>query len=152
MRSMKLFQLVVLFLIVAAVFAGTTAPAVGGDSQRTVIQLTPTGAEPDASGKATLSNLQTTWGRRWGVYYQGRLKVKCAGLTPGAVYEVRTNQFGPNGWVVWDFQASGSGRGTAGGSIQWSGMTSPLSVAVVRIDETPEGTVDTVVLTGSFPF
>jgi hypothetical protein len=150
---MKLFQLVVLFVIVAAILAGASAPAVGGDSKSTVIQLTPTGAEPTAWGKATLSNLKITWSRgNWGVSYQGRLKVQCAGLTPGAVYEVRTNQFGPNGWVMWDFQASGSGSGTAGGSIQWSGMTSPLSVAVVRIDETPEGTVDTVVLTGSFPF
>lgn len=165
MFSMKRVQLAVLLLIVAAFVASTTAPVVGGGSSSTVIQLTPAAVpgDPDdgALGKGALSNVKVDWGNPGGwnpPIYQARLRVTCEGLTPGAVYEVRTNGMDPkkafNGmFVTWDFQASGSGTGAAGGNIKWGGWTGALHVAVVRVDENPDGTfVYATVLAGSFPF
>jgi len=154
MHSTKLLHLVILVLIAAVLSACAAVPAIGADSKSIVIQLVPTGADPDALGNGTLSNVQTTWSRgTWGVSYRGRVRVTCTGLTPGASYEVRTNQYHYQyGWYTWGFKASGSGAGGAGGSVEWSGWTSPLSVSVVRVDETPDGTVYTAVLGGNFPF
>ena len=151
MSSMKRVPLAVLFLIAAALLAGT--PAIARDVE--VIPLLPVGDESTASGKATLSNLEVTWANPGAMeaYYQGRVRVTCAGLTPGAMYEVWTNQWHPGGWVLGDFQASGRGTGAAGGWVGWSVWTSPLSVLVVRVDENADGTfVYTTVLAGSFPF
>ena len=56
MCSMKRVRLAVLFLIVVAVFAGTTAPAARAATTRTgSAELTPVGDEPGASGHATLN-------------------------------------------------------------------------------------------------
>ena len=151
MCFLKLFQLAVVFLIAAALLGGISAPSAGADSA-TVIQLTPTVdvTDPDygASGTATLSNLRTTWYRN-GVSYSAKVRVTCEGLTPGAMYEVRTNVFDLVNlrWVTWDFRASGKGTGGAGGSVEWSGGQF-LGVAVFRVDDTPAGTVYTQVLDG----
>ena len=56
MCSMKRVRLAVLFLIVVALFAGTTAPAARAATTRTgSAELTPVGDEPGASGHATLN-------------------------------------------------------------------------------------------------
>lgn len=153
MRFLKLFQLAVVFLIAAALLGGISAPSAGADSKATVIQLTSTVVDVtdpdyDASGTATLSNLRTTWYRN-GVSYSAKVRVTCEGLTPGAMYEVRTNVFDFVNLrlVTWDFRASGKGTGGAGGSVEWPGSQS-LGVAVFRVDDTPAGTDYTQVLDG----
>jgi hypothetical protein len=150
MTSMKRFGLAALFVIAVALVVGTSAPAVGGNSKVTFI-LAPTGAEPTALGVATLSNIRTTWYRQGGASYDARLRVVCEGLTPQAMYEVRTNVFDYENlkWVAWRFQASGTGGGAAGGSIHWSSwQVAHLGAAVLRVDETSEGTFYTSVLDG----
>jgi hypothetical protein len=101
MRSSKLFQLAVLFLIGVALLASTPALALDVGP----ITLTNTGAEPGASGTATLTNftfrgflqgypLAAAWDY-WGGHYQkqlatysGQLTATLKGLTPGATYRI----------------------------------------------------------------
>jgi hypothetical protein len=80
---MKRVQLVVLFLIAAAFFAGTRALAAGFPTTKTgSAELTPVGDEPGASGHATLS---AWWDSRAGLWLCS-VSVSCEGLTPGATY------------------------------------------------------------------
>ena len=152
MSSMKRVRLAVLFLIAAALLACTPALA-AGQSITTNLTCVADPMDPDygASGQATLSSVEEDYGPRpggWYVVFRGRLSVSCANLTPKAMYEVRTNAADPHGsWAWWDFQASPRGVGAAGGRVVWSNSDDPR-VEVFRVDETAEGTVETLVLTG----
>ncbi len=55
-------------------------------------QLTPTGAEPSATGQATLAKIKSRGTKedfpyQW-YFYSGYLTVTCQGLTPGATYGI----------------------------------------------------------------
>ena len=148
----------VLLLVAVVLLASTSASFAGGKSDTMVIQLTPAAPDDDpdddASGTATLSNIQSHCFRNspW-LTFTGRLTVTCAGLTPGAMYEIRPNQWDQKRqtMVVWPFKASGKGTGAGGGPVQWGGWLGGVSVAVVRLDEAADGTVvATTVLTGGF--
>ncbi len=159
MRSMKLFQLAVLFVVGVALFTGTPAPAQVPADWGT-IELTPTGAEPSARGQATLTGVRLVdyWVSPGGFYsvesYQGELTVTCQGLTPGATYST------PAGKFKADRQGDGTLIGSAGfqcwyelywdewGSYfvfsEWSG----LQVEVARKYRKSK----VLVLSGGFPF
>ena len=77
MSSMKRVRLAVLFLIVAALVAGTSALA-------GPVELANTGTEETASGEAKLLHV---WGNPW-TYYTADLTVTCKGLRPGKTYYV----------------------------------------------------------------
>ena len=130
MRSMKLFQLAVLFLIAAAVLAGTPALAA------TNAKLTPTGVEPSASGQARLA--ETT-----GLYpnFYGHLSVSCRGLTPGATYYFwATVYHDPYGWTwTWPFTASATGTGKADAWIHFSRLGFPVGVKNANGDDVLTG-------------
>ena len=86
MSSMKRVQLVVLFLIAAAFFAGTRALAAGFPTTKTgSAELTPVGDEPGASGHATLN--ASYLGKPYYAWFCS-LSVSCEGLTPGVLYQV----------------------------------------------------------------
>jgi len=117
MRSMKLFRLAVLFLIVGGLFAGTPALA-----KTYTGELAPTAVEPTASGQAKL----------WLIYhaprhFRSRLYVTCNGLTSGAPYYIVCQD--ANGGVYrWQFTASATGTGEAGGDMGPTLLPLPLSV------------------------
>ncbi len=81
MSSMMRVQVIVLLVIAAALLAGARADAASWTP------LTPTGAEPGASGDYCVQHM--VWA---GANYYGDVAVRCAGLTPGATYDA----------VVWD--------------------------------------------------
>jgi hypothetical protein len=102
MKTAKHFALVVLMVVGATLSASTPAWA--------WINLTPTGAEPGATGQASSSDVQfvsmgildpTNGISYWG--YSCTLYVTCQGLTPGATYMV------PNAGT---FKASRDGTGS----------------------------------------
>jgi hypothetical protein len=113
MCSKKRVQLVVLFLIAAALLAGTRADAAPWTT------LAPTGAEPGASGVANVGKLsyeftyEDPFFPAWPVdVYSGDLSVKLHGLTPNATYTVRADL----GWwlggvVEWAVTADALGKG-----------------------------------------
>jgi hypothetical protein len=114
------------------------------------IQLTETGAEPGASGVATLAKVNCTFsfsytdGEWWNPYpdvheyreYRGHLTVTCHNLNSGATY------WTPAG----TFKADRTGTGTASGKVDfvleygfstWSGevgFSNWLMVDVIRLD------------------
>jgi hypothetical protein len=88
MHAMKRVQLVLLFLVVAALLAGTRADA--------ATWLTPTDPESGASGQARKVGKLVSAGREfdcivgvWWWIYNGTLEVKSSGLAPNAAYTVR---------------------------------------------------------------
>ena len=119
MSTMRPVLLTVVFLIAAALVAGTSALA------STNAKLTPTGIEPSASGQARLA--ETT-----GLYpnFYGHLSVSCRGLTPGATYYFwATVYHDPYGWTfTWPFTASATGTGKADGWIHFSRLGFPIGV------------------------
>ncbi len=129
MSSMKRVRLAVLFLIAAALLAGTPALAAGG------IKLVPTAVEPDASGQAWWGKAYVVYAGANGIQYAAPVRVTCHGLTWGETYYVYclVDQVGgfPPGWVpVGDpFVASETGTGTAGDTM-WFAGGSPLSIEV----------------------
>ena len=142
MRSMKLFQLAVLFLIAAALVAGTPTPAAGaGPTERSVLTCAVDETDPDygASGAAKFSDLKAWF---------PTLQVKCNGLTPGAAYEVWLFRLiwsdppGEEGGLWQVFPADKWGRGSVQGNMVW-----PISrTEVRRIDQT----TSVVVLNGAW--
>jgi hypothetical protein len=75
----------------AALFVfGTTLCA--SPAQALTVQLTPSGAEPNAAGQATIDTISyrgksfAPYGNAWFYSYSGNLTVTCQGLTPGATY------------------------------------------------------------------
>jgi hypothetical protein len=86
MDPMKRLRLAVLFLVVGALLAGTTASVKGAD-----FVLLPVGDEPGASGTASVK-----WRKAPDAEgaspksheYVGDLSVSCQGLTPGATYRI----------------------------------------------------------------
>jgi hypothetical protein len=84
MSSMKRVRLAFLFLIAAALLAGT--PALAAGSTRTgSVELTPVGDEPGASGHASFSTWRDPRSGNW--WCSGR--VSCEGLRPGVLYQIR---------------------------------------------------------------
>jgi hypothetical protein len=90
MKTTKHFALTTLLVVGATLYASTPAWA--------QIDLTPTGAEPKATGVAELGGRLilidggTEQNYRW-VTYGGTLYVACAGLTPGATYSTTAGRF-----------------------------------------------------------
>jgi hypothetical protein len=83
---MSLSKRVLLVVVCLFVLLFAVAAVASGGSTR----LQPVGDEPGASGSANLK--QTGWGDAWGYPYpMGTWNVRCAGLTPGATYQVWTN-------------------------------------------------------------
>ena len=106
------------------------------------IQLA-TGAEPQASGEAILTNV-----REIDVFlYTGRLTVECKNLTPGATYWTPAGTFTPNrkrdGKVSGDVWVD---LGLEFDGWYW-GPAHPYLVEVIRLD--PDGS-ETTVLSGAF--
>jgi len=133
MSSMKRVRLAVVFLIVAALLAGT--PALAGTHN---VKLTPTGVEPSASGQARLA--ETT-----GLYpnFYGHLSVSCKGLTPGATYYFWATVYRyPYGWTyTWPFIASATGTGKADGWIYFTWLGFPVTVKNANGDDVLTGEV-----------
>jgi hypothetical protein len=131
---MKRARLAVLFLIVAALLAGT--PALASTHN---VKLTPTGVEPGASGQARLA--ETT-----GFYpnFYGHLSVSCKGLTPGATYYFWASAphlYG--GWTyTWPFTASPTGTGKADGWIDFSWLGFPVGVMNAKGQDVLTGEVE----------
>jgi hypothetical protein len=71
-------------LIVAALFAGTPALA--------AVQLTPTDVEPNASGRANLSQVKLIGIGTFDLY-AGTLSITCKGLKPNAEYSTPVGIF-----------------------------------------------------------
>ena len=118
------------------------------------IWLTNTGAEPEASGEAALTNVvcrdsnpydPDPW--RTG-YCSGKLTVSCQNLTPGATYLT------PAGTFTANRKGGGKISGQVVFTVEWYNsdwwgpvVTLPYVVDVVRLD--PDGS-STLVLTGEF--
>jgi len=117
---------------------GLQKPGVGGS-----IDLWNTDVEPDASGKASLTNVKSLNDPRMPILgwetYSGKLTVTCHNLTPGVTY-----------WTcVGTFTANGRGEGKASGNVQFTvdwqwGPYMYMWVEVVRVD------TGTTVLEGFF--
>ncbi len=111
MRSIKLFRLAVLFLIVAALSAGAFAGLNhmhfrGGPF---VVELT---GLAGASGEATLRSV--TW-NGYALFSTGHLHVTCEGLSPKATYVVTvTDLFTGTNWTL---NTNQNGAGNAGGVV-----------------------------------
>jgi len=137
MRSMKRVRLAVLFLIAVALLAGT--PALAGQPwpgqwphRRVNVELTPTGAEPTASGVGTLE-----YG---GFYpnYSGSLTVSCKGLTPGATYCVWfcIAHYDTWFWYTWESgPLPASAKGTGKVTIYFSGLPNLVAVRNANGDD-----------------
>jgi len=147
MCSMKRVQLAVLFVIAAALVAGTPALAAKRKPKPIThdVPLTCVAdpADPDygASGVAKFSDLEACF---------PTLQVTCKGLTPSAVYKVWCftwdpgygEQSGPMG----SFTADKRGRGSVQGLMAWP----ILRTEVRRIDHTTPVPVYNVVLNGAW--
>ncbi len=117
MTSMRRVRLAVLFLIAAALSAGTPALAAGG------IKLVPTGVEPGASGQAWWGKARLVYLGAQGIQYAAPVRVTCQGLTPRAVYYVHCS----TPWSVpvgQPFVASDKGTGVAEGTVWYWGRSS----------------------------
>ena len=136
MNPMKQLQVVVLLVIAAALLGGTRADAAPWR------KLTPTGAEPGASGDYCVRHM--VWA---GATYYGDVAVRCAGLTPGATYHVEVWDVVPFAGYVPVAGASfaatkkGTGQVTVEGVEFW--MLGPPYVVV-------RSAGDIVVLTGEY--
>ena len=104
MKTTKHFALMALLVLGATLYASTPARAAPFD-------LTPTGAEPGATGQGRLAHVelvdysvggqiwigpppsyQMHWQYEW-YTYSGELSVACQGLTPGATYRTSAGTF-----------------------------------------------------------
>ena len=133
MKTTKHFALVALLVLGATLYASTPAWA--------QFDLTPTGAEPGATGQASMSHLRYDSAGILdpanGIGYQAytcNLDVACQGLTPGATYQTSAGTF----------QASRDGTGKARAVkflLMWEGQNGVLisepRVEVYRIN--PDG-------------
>jgi hypothetical protein len=164
MRSMKLFQLAVLFLIRVTVFTNTPALA-QLSGHWGPIDLTNTGAEPGAKGQATLS--LGVIGIRFQSNYvvatcSGTLSVTCQGLTPGKVYRVgpvysRKGKTFTSSYLKTTALSDGT-AGAQGGTV--FEVVAPLPrdatswwyTGAYRISVDQNNGVQTSVLTGAIPF
>jgi len=124
MRSMKLFQLAVLFLSVAGLLAGASATAgePSRDSVRVVVSAdlvpTPTSDEPNASGVAKLQG-GLVWSEWVGYVVTGDLTVTCRGLRPFETY--RTDVY--SGLLYFTADATGKGmakKRDSGFFVEWT--------------------------------
>jgi hypothetical protein len=145
MKTTKHFALVALLVLGAALSASTPAWA--------QIDLTPTGAEPGATGQASFSDVRRFWGIIDPVngisasWITCTLNVTCQGLTPRATYMV------PNAGT---FRASRDGTGSLkarGFSLVWrfwnGVLLSEPQVQVYRVNG--DGSY-TLVLWRAFPW
>ena len=146
-RARSRSRVVVALAVGVALFASTPAQA-GRSEDWGTIQLTNTGAEPEASGQASLTNVKFEGFGDWTLCYSGQLSVKCKNLTPGARYST------PAG----TFTANRKGNGLVNGKVfitvgwyddGWFGpqVTEPYVVDVVRLNA--DGS-STTVLTGDY--
>ena len=115
---MRRFVPAAFFLMGVALLGATPALAAGGS-----VVLKPTGVEPGASGRATLSNVQRPYPPSL-AQFKGLLVVQCKGLTPNATYSV----YGTHMVGV----ASEAGTLSLSGSIYFSG--SQISVGVYNAE------------------
>ena len=134
MCSTKRVQLVVLFLIAAALLAGTPARAAPQRTEASgtaLLKPPATSDEPKASGRATFTGL---WLRdpQMGWYVFGDLTVTCGGLTPGATYRTSAGSF----------TASTTGTGTA--TVRW--IYPPSIISVAREEAQADGSVEIIVV------
>ncbi len=144
MNLMKRLGLAALFAVGVTFFASTSAWAGSGEDWGT-IELANIGDEPQASGSASLTNVDWLRVAKGAYIYTGRLSVTCHNLTPGATY-----------WTpVGTFIANRKGDGKVSGYAPlvliygWSWVSvEPLVVNVIR--SIPDGS-NTTVLTGTFP-
>jgi len=143
-RALSGAPILVALAVAVTVFASAPAQA-GQGCDWGGVELTNTGAEPQASGQASLTDVD--WVRLMkGLYvYSGKLSVTCQNLTPGATYST----------PVGTFTANRKGDGKVSGRVSlemhnegpWV-WVDPFVVDVVRVD--PDGPSPTV-LTGTFP-
>lgn len=115
MKTAKHFALTILFILGATLCVNTPARA---DDWGT-IDLVNTGAEPNATGQATLTRVKSVGGgidwetaTEW-ISFKGYLAVTCRGLTPGASYYVwghhltgtadRNGNLTVKGWINFGF-------------------------------------------------
>ena len=128
MRSMKLFPLAVLFVIMAALLAGTRA--IAGNWSTTNLTCVVADSDPDhgASGVVKLTVEAIWWDTVTGwTVASGTVSVTCRGLTPGVTYTVVGRAFIPKQ----------SGSGSVAGSFYFEGPgVDFFKVRVVREDET----------------
>ena len=138
MSTVKRVRLAVLFLIAAALLAGTAslaAPQRTKASGTALLKPPATSDEPKASGRAAFTGL---WARdpQMGWYVFGDLTVTCGGLTPGATYRTSAGSF----------RASTTGNGTA----TVTGIYPPSNISVAREETQADGSVGlSVVLEGT---
>ena len=129
MSSMKRVRLAVVFLIAAALLAGTPAIAAKPSSTNlTCVVADPTDPDYGASGVAKLTVKWSYFEMFNGFWQQGSLSVSCRGLTPGETYTVFGFYDGPRA-----FTPKRSGNGSVGGYV---GFWNSMEVQVVREDGT----------------
>ena len=141
MFSMKLVRLAVVFLVAAALMAGTPALAGSPISMTLTCVADETDQDYGASGIASLGNvkLHYVWAGPFYYYsyYSAALTVQCEGLTPGARYSVFVD-----GNFTAAFTASRTGTG---GVKQWVSLfPGPGAWVVVYREDTVDGTVQLV--------
>ena len=157
MNPMKRLGLVAVLVVGVTLLASTPALARVSWRDWGTIQFTSTGAEPEASGQASLTNVvcrdsnpydPDPWRTE---YCSGKLTVYCQDLTPGATY------WTPAGTFIANRKGEGKISGQVDFTVEWYNsdwwgpvVSDPYEVDVVRLD--PDGSilVKTLVLTGEF--
>ena len=122
MTPMKRFVPAALLLMGVALLGATPALAAGGS-----VVLTPTGVEPTASGRATLSNVQRPYPPSL-AQYKALLAVQCEGLTPNATYSVYRPRYSGNPGGDMVGVANETGTLSLSGSFYFSGSQIWVSV------------------------
>jgi hypothetical protein len=128
---MKLFQLAVVFLIAAAVLAGTRALAGKWKSRDVILTCMvtePTDPDYGASGVATVTQQYWWWDSMTGYTESaGEMTVSCRRLTPGVTYTVS----GFNSPIA--FTPKRSGQGSVTGYYFWGlNVGEDVTVQVIR--------------------
>ena len=149
MRSTKLFQVGVLFLVAAAL----AISLVGGSMAHAAPPLTTTltcvadETDPDfgVSGTAKLGKIRSWSGPDW-AGWSGELTMSCQSLSPGAKYRVSViwaYTYLPQTQHLGDFTASGKGAGTFRTNI-WTRYSWDPNLLVVSREETVDGVVQLI--------
>lgn len=152
-------QLAIMFITTIVPLVGT--PALGEDWASTPVPFTNTGAEPNASGQAMLTDVvggtDGTPNGSWALCY-GFLTVTCQRLTPGAVYQIPTltttkggYKWAPDYWVV-SFVTFKAAKDGTGGYSDWVCFPSYYSNPGYHLEVArKQGNSGTAVLTGFIP-
>ncbi len=169
MNPMKRLGLVAVFLVGVTLLASTPAAAEGkvkGEDWGTV-ELENVGDEPQASGQASLNNVELVLAWVGLHVYKGELTVTCQGLTPRATYWTPAGTFKADRtgagqvkgrvefefhWVYWgwDEPVFGDSPPWIGGEPYWDGPYPwGFMVDVARLN--PDGS-EAVVLSGGIPY